>query len=284
MLEKNIILIKLFDFQYNMRLKIIILKRIVSSSALCLTFIILLSCSNIEEEALGDDDITQKRIESTLMQMKSLGDAQGKIVKFNMEHLYENSYQKHFEVVANSKKVLDFAAGGDSSHSRREDNYTVICFWGNGDSTVTECGDDVGCAGAATWACIQDGGCAKVCNGRISYVPKTILAEVTVGVSAIEPIVKQAMAIGEANDQAISFTIARHKEQYWLKEIHQIDSKSGRPATFQLDCYGGDGELLWQEWYNDTHSLSEGILYCTDLDGGCAEVCEYYARYFPPSK
>lgn len=57
----------------------------------------------------------------------------------------------------------------------------------------------------------------------------------------------------------------------------EIGRKSS--GDYQVDCYNGDGELLWSETYEDRREASRAILLCAD-EGGCAEVCEVHARYF----
>lgn len=254
-------------------------------------FSFLSSCTNNEEVSIDSNSKIQENINSVLAEMKSLGDSQGKIIVYEVKNISKKDYQKYFEVIKNSKKVLDFALGSDSNQRKGPgDNYTVTCTWGNGETTVTECGESTSCAGQATWDCLENGGCATICNAKITYTPSKIKPYQVPKKEAIESVLKQAVKISSLQNEAISFSIAYDKEKYWLKNTTSLKKESfstlsrKRPGTFQVDCYGSDGELMWSDTYYDDVSASQGILDCTDRDGGCAEICEIYARYFPKEK
>lgn len=240
------------------------------------------SCTKTEEEDISG--ITQLEINNAIDQMKSLGDQKGKIVYFNVGNLLKEDYQNYFEVVEDSKKVLDFSSGSDTSLQRAGDNYTVTCSWGNGESEVTECGSNVGCAGKATWECLENGGCATICNAKIMYIPSNITLSKDEKKEAIGKVLQQVSEFGRSKNQSLSFNIAYNSlGEYWLSkpsEIIDINRMSASMGKYQVDCYGSDGEVMWSDSYDDKDSASIGILKCTDEDKGCAEICEIQARFF----
>ncbi|QHI36469.1 hypothetical protein IMCC3317_18320 [Kordia antarctica] len=248
--------------------------------------VLTVACSDTEET--NSNNIQEATIEKILQDMKKVGDAKGKIVVFEMKNYKGQDYKEHFELIENSTKVLAFATGLKNNSKSPGDNYTVTCTWGDGDTTVTECGESAGCAGQATWDCLENGGCATVCNAKITYTPsitESSVAKNNKPIQQILAILDEVVKTSTANNKGVTFTISRNKDTYKLKELSFIETsqknnmKSGR--TFQVDCYDGEGELLWQESYYDTLSASAGILKCTDEDGGCAEICEIYAAFYP---
>ena len=134
--------------------------------------LLLVSCS--EKDDTNTDEISQVDIEEILTEMKSLGESEGKIIVFEMKNFKEKDFTKYFEIIENSEKVLAFATGQDINKRGPGDNYTVTCTWGNGESEVTECGESVACAGQATWDCLENGGCATICNAKITFTPANI--------------------------------------------------------------------------------------------------------------
>ncbi|WP_196895980.1 hypothetical protein [Aureivirga marina] len=57
--------------------------------------------------------------------------------------------------------------------------------------------------------------------------------------------------------------------------IHPIEQ------GFQVDCWNGDGsEILWMETYETMIDALGAAYDCMELDGGCSEVCNLYARYY----
>ena len=266
------------------------IKQIRASFTFFLIYVLIMStsvsCTDKEEVKTGANSVNQKMIETILVEMKTLGDAQGKIIEFDVKNISKKDYRNHFEILKNSKKILDFASG--SSEKRKEDNYTVTCTWGNGTTKVTECGSNVGCAGQATWDCLENGGCATICNAKITYTPAIIKVDENDKIKEIERVLEQVMEISNSRNEAISFSIAYNNEKYWLGKVSTIKNTDNynltARATYQVDCYNSDGELLWQDTYYDKLSASNGILDCTDRDGGCAEICEIYARYYPKGK
>ena len=135
-----------------------------------LVIIILFSSCQSQDENLHDNT-EQSKIELLLNKMKEIGDTKGKIVKFNFENFNKENYLNLIEVSSHSREVFMF---NNPKIDPIEDNYTVTCYWGDGTETVTECGNDVRCAGSATWDCLDNGGCARVCNARITYVPSNL--------------------------------------------------------------------------------------------------------------
>lgn len=264
---------------------------------LILLVFFLSSCTNNNNEEVNIDDkiesdvsVNKKQIEDILTQMKSLGNSQGKIIVFELENIIKEDYKKYFKIIQNSKKVLDFASGSDSSLMQKKDNYTVTCNWGNGESEVTECGESVACAGSATWDCLENGGCATICNGKITFVPANIKKLKVDKKNSLELVLKKVKEIGDSKNIPISFTVAYDIEKYWLKEvvINDIElnntQNKAEPGDFQVNCFNSNGDVMWTLYYYDTTSASQGILDCTDKDGGCAEICEFVAKYFPEKK
>ena len=249
----------------------------------------LTSCS--EKEHANSNEISEAEITNILTEMKSLGDSQGKIIKFEMKNLKEKNYSKYFDVVDNSDKVMAFAKGQDfQKNGGPGDNYTVTCTWGSGEPVVTECGESVSCAGQATWDCLENGGCATICNAVITYVPGNIPNNLepynSESIEQLKSILSEIVEMSSKKDKGVSFSISRNKDDYNLNKATYLDDTSNMnnsiissARTFQVDCYGSDGEILWQGNYYDQLSASQGILDCTDRDGGCAEICEIVARY-----
>lgn len=252
---------------------------------ICL-LVLTVACSDTEETT--SNEIQEATIEKILQDMKEVGDARGKIVVFEMKNYNGQDYKKHFELIENSTKVLAFATGLKNNNTSPGDNYTVTCTWGDGETTVTECGENVGCAGEATWDCLNNGGCATICNAKITYTPSITESNVSKSNKPMQQLVAildEVVKISSANNKGVAFTISRNKDSYKLKEVSFLDGSQTThmktERTFQVDCYDGEGELLWQESYYDKLSASAGILKCTDEDGGCAEICEIYAAFYP---
>jgi hypothetical protein len=131
----------------------------------------MFSCSDNED--INKSDITSQSIKKVLNEMKSLGDNENKVVTFELKNILKKDYKEHFKLINYSQKVLAFAAG-TNRETIKKDNYTVTCTWGDGSTKVTECGANVGCAGQATWDCLENGGCATICNAKITYKPAII--------------------------------------------------------------------------------------------------------------
>lgn len=211
---------------------------------LILLMIISVSCTKAEETS--NHDFSQTDIEKMLVDMKRLAESKGKIVTFEMKNFKKKDYTQHFEVIENSSKVLAFASGSDSNWNKKEDNYTVTCTWGNGDVETTECGNSPGCAGQATWDCLEEGGCATICNAKITYTPSNIKPNLKYKSKSIERILEKIEAISNKENQAVSFSIAFKNGKYWLKEFSFIeDNNLMKRNSYQVDCYVSDGEILW---------------------------------------
>lgn len=255
---------------------------------------------NIETESLTKKHIeidgitlTQEKIEAVISEIKSLGDSQGKIIVFRVENILKKDYQKYFQVIKDSKKVLIFSAGSNNySKTGSGDNYTVTCNLPDGQTTVTECGEDVGCAGHATWECLEHGGCATICNAKITYIPSKIKDGEITKQEAIESVLEQAKEISETKNKAISFKIAFYDNKFWLKEISEIKIENSNedyltktdPGSYTVDCHNSDGDIIWSESFNNKLDASIAILDYTDNYGGCAEICETVGRYVPFGK
>ncbi|MAQ76575.1 MAG: hypothetical protein CL613_09610 [Aquimarina sp.] len=270
-----------------------LLKTLKHTTTICLSllFINFYSCTKEETETSVDETaITQKQIEKVYEEIKSLGDSQGKIVTFELSNLSDPDYQQHFKVLENSKKILDFNAGADTSKLLGPgDNYVVTCIFGNGETETTECGESAACAGAATWKCLDEGGCARVCNARVRYTPGKIIEEKVSKKEALNNLLQQVEEISKAKHmEAASFTLGLSNDRFYLKKIEKVSKENivkselrPQKGGYQVDCWGGDGNLLWSGSYNDTLSASQAILDCTDRDGGCADICEIQAFYYP---
>ena len=189
------------------------------------------------------------------------------------------------------RKILDFNAGRDTSKLLGPgDNYVVTCTWGDGTSTTTNCGESASCAGAATWKCLDEGGCARVCNARIRYTPGKIIEEKVDRKESLRNVLQQVSGLSKSKGiKAASFTLGISNGKFFLKEVNKIEEKSisklgftPQRGGYQVDCWGGDGNLLWSASYNDSWSASEAILQCTDRDGGCADICEIQAIMYNP--
>ena len=136
---------------------------------LALAVLTVISCT---KSKLEPDLTSQQKIEKILLEMKALGDSKGKVIVFNLKDLEKENYSKYFEIKPYTEKIYAFNHPDSEPNT---DNYTVTCTWSDGSQTTTECGADARCAGAATWDCLDNGGCATVCNARISYKPTKLL-------------------------------------------------------------------------------------------------------------
>lgn len=262
------------------------MKTILNQNLKTLYFVrlILLSVSCSEKDDANTNEINQVDIEKVLTEMKNLGESEGKIIVFEMKNLKEKDYAKYFEVIENSEKVLAFASCQGINKRGPGDNFTVTCTWGNGESEVTECGESVSCAGQATWDCLENGGCATICNAKITFTPANISSnKKSKSLKQLDSILSEVINLSNSKNRNIEFTIKRNKDTYELSKVIYLENTSNTQSkserTFQVDCWGSDGELLWQDTYYDKLSASEGILKCTDKDGGCADICEIVARF-----
>lgn len=155
-----------------------------------LFFGLLIFTISCQEELLLNSDETQidlksslnvnhssgEKISLLLEEMKILADSRQKIVVFELSNLEEDNYITHIRVLENSSKIIEFSRGLDKNFKSfgPDDNYTVTCTYSDGSTVVTECGQSTYCAGEATGACLDSGGCATVCNSKITYYPKII--------------------------------------------------------------------------------------------------------------
>ncbi|MEM6718643.1 MAG: hypothetical protein AAF611_04995 [Bacteroidota bacterium] len=253
---------------------------------LCFSML-LFGCSENEEDTFTEE-IQQKDIEKVLADMKKVGDAEGKIVVFKMKDFDKHTYAKNFKLIENSRKVIAFATGSrDFSKLSLSGNYQVTCTYGNGEVEVTDCGEDEVCAGIATWECVDNGGCATICNAVIMYTPSfnpATAAKSNKPMQQLESILGTVENMARAAKKSISFTISRNHDFYTLTETTFIPSNknahaSRRIETFVVYCYDSEGELLWEEVHYDKQSASIDIMRCKDEDGGCAEVCKIHAVY-----
>lgn len=106
---------------------------------------------------------------------------------------------------------------------------------------------------------------------------------VTTKEKIIQNILDKVQDKSKNSGKSYSFVIAYNKQQnnYWLQEITELDEShiKGPSAAYQVDCYSGDGDLLWSETFDDRDAAGTAIIICTD-EGGCAEVCQVHARYY----
>ncbi|WP_299335446.1 hypothetical protein [uncultured Psychroserpens sp.] len=148
-------------------------------------FLVLLLCAfalnftSCEKESNPENISSEElrlRIDKVVSKMKVLGDENSKIVTYEFANLKKDDYLGFIEIIENSAKVMDFVNGTENLNRGPGDDYQVTCTYGDGESVVTECGEDVGCAGQATWDCLEGGGCANVCNNKakITYTPNNI--------------------------------------------------------------------------------------------------------------
>ncbi|WP_155839650.1 hypothetical protein [Aquimarina latercula] len=276
-------------------------------SIFCLMLIII-SCTKEEDTTTNPDnnvvllegnEISQKTIDDIVAEMKSIGDSQGKTIEFELKHLTKPDYHKYFKIQELTQKIMIFnnADKPESFLAKSGDNYTVTCTYGDGSTETTECGASVRCAGAATWACIDNGGCATVCNARISYTPawNKITAEKTSKEKSIDEVLKQVeqnTIAKKSKSKAIAVTINFDGDKFWLKQLQELDEKSIQLSDgvtgddpqlaggWQVDCYNGDGQLQWSGTYDSRNDAGAAVILCTD-GGGCANVCSVQAIYFP---
>ncbi|WP_204343855.1 hypothetical protein [Psychroserpens algicola] len=128
--------------------------------------------SDSAKETLSEEQI-KLRIDNILSEIKAIGNESGKIVKYKFENLKKDDYMSYFDVLENSEKIIAFTNGTNPQAREEGDNYKVTCTYGDGEVVVTECGENVGCAGQATYDCLEGGGCATICNNKaeLSFTP-----------------------------------------------------------------------------------------------------------------
>ena len=131
----------------------------------------LVTHCNTAEEALTPG----KSLEAILAEIAALGEAEKKIISFDIlfdkkTGLYDYTNVK---IIEQSKNIVDFAIGADPGFKYVENSYEVECTDTEGNITTTHCSDYV-CVGYAVAACVENGGCAKVCKAEAAYYPSEI--------------------------------------------------------------------------------------------------------------
>lgn len=140
-------------------------------------FIAAFGFTSCEGGDSSKDDISSEqlklRIDNVVSEMKAIGTESGKIVKYKFENLKKDDYMSYMVVLENTDKILSFVNGTNPQNRGEGDNYVVTCTYGDGEIVTTECGENVGCAGQATWDCLEGGGCAGICNNKaeLSFTP-----------------------------------------------------------------------------------------------------------------
>lgn len=107
--------------------------------AYLLCFSVLLFGCSASEETIIVDEMQQKEIESVLSEMKKVGDAEGKIVVLEIKDFNKKGYEKNFELLENSKKVLAFSAGSNDLSAATGNAFKVTYTLGNGEAKVAKC-------------------------------------------------------------------------------------------------------------------------------------------------
>ena len=251
-----------------------------------LSLTLFISCSEKETIVNGEflqsqtiqNDISKNTIENIISQMKNLGDSEEKIIVFETKNITSNKPSEHFKILDISKKAYMFASGSSKTFLAPDEDYTVTCTYSDGETVVTECGNDVACAGSATWECTESGGCATICNAKITYIPASYKLKQK-KLENLETVLKEVEQISEnKNNQSLNVTLTYDGNNFTLKNTSKFNLSSieGKNSTraWQVDCFNSDGDLIWSETFEDRLEASQAILNCTDIDGGCANVCE----------
>ncbi|AXG67830.1 hypothetical protein KORDIASMS9_00012 [Kordia sp. SMS9] len=126
--------------------------------------VLLFGCSSREETTITEET-QQKNIESILSEMKKIGDAEGKIVILELNDFNNKDYEKDYKLVENSKKVLTFAAGFDTSKASSGNAFKVTYVMVNGEAKITEC------SGETTLDCLENYKSSNINNVRMVYTP-----------------------------------------------------------------------------------------------------------------
>ncbi len=142
-----------------------------------LTFVLFsfISCQeNTSKELTNKNTLDKKALAHIIKEMKIKADLSGKIVEFSLEYLKENTPEKHIKLKKNTDDIIAFASAA-KDYKYVGNSYMVYCSYTDGTVTTTNCGGDAGCAGAATWDCLDSGGCASICGQtKITYHPLVI--------------------------------------------------------------------------------------------------------------
>ena len=102
---------------------------------------------------------------------------------------------------------------------------------------------------------------------------------------SINKILKEVEDSSDLLNESFEFTIRfEGNNNYWLGEKTRINKNTiaknqVKPGSYQVDCYNGDGDLMWSQGYNNRDDAGAAVILCTN-QGGCADICEIHARYF----
>ncbi|MEP0266081.1 hypothetical protein [Dokdonia sp.] len=250
-----------------------------------LSLILFFSCSEKETVVDGElsqskiiqNDVSKSTIEGIISEMKNLGDSQEKIIVFETKNIISDNPSEHFKILNVSKKAYIFSTGSSKAFLGPDDNYTVTCSYSDGETVVTECGNDVACAGSATWECTENGGCATICNAKITYIPASYKIKQK-KLENLDKVLQEVEEISKSkNNESLDVTLAYDGIGFTLKNTSRINASienKNSTRAWQVDCFDSDGDLIWSETFEDRLDASQAILNCTDVDGGCANVCE----------
>ncbi|WP_299212554.1 hypothetical protein [uncultured Dokdonia sp.] len=131
----------------------------------------LVSCSSEEEVINESSNLTlNTAIEEIINQSQDINQP----VDFEISFLDDGMVRLSEANKLEDSFVSDFSKGFSSVSTNKSSQRTVtVCCTVDGeDQGCTECGDnDGGCVGSAIRKCLDDDGCAEVCNQRIRYMP-----------------------------------------------------------------------------------------------------------------
>lgn len=249
------------------------------------SLILFVSCSEKDTVVQGkfsqsqttQNDISKDAIENIISEMKDLGDSQEKIIVFETKNILSPNPSEYFKILNVSKKAYIFSTGSSKVFLGPDDNYTVTCSYSDGETVVTECGNDVACAGSATWECTENGGCATICNAKITYIPASYKIKQK-KLESLGRVLQEVEEISKSeNNESLDVTLIYDGIDFTLKntsKINTLTENKNSTRAWQVDCFDSDGDLIWSETFEDRLDASQAILNCTDIDGGCANVCE----------
>lgn len=259
----------------------------VHSLYLILLVIFCISCSENEvslEDASFENQNriiqkghTKNLLSDLILEMKLLGDQNESIIVFETKNIMSSNPLEHFKILDISKKAYLFNSGNSKAFFGPDDDYTVTCSYSDGETVVTECGNDVLCAGNATWDCTESGGCATVCNAKITYIPASYKLKQK-KLENIDLVLREVENISKGNNnESLNVTLNYNGSEFSIKSTSILNTSSNLKKSnraWQVDCFNSDGDLIWSETFEDRLDASQAILNCTDHDGGCANVCE----------
>lgn len=129
------------------------------------------SCTSEEEPTVDNSNITlNTAIENIINQSQNID----KPIDFEISFLDDGMVRISEANYIDNSFVPDFSKGFSSVSDNKsaQRTVTVCCTVDGEDQGCTECGDNDGsCVGSAIRKCLDDDGCAEVCNQRIRYIP-----------------------------------------------------------------------------------------------------------------